>query len=267
MEEQVTVGVARAATRNQSRVRGWFYISAALFVILLSVTGFGPSIIDQSRRNGPITPLVAAHGIAASGWILLFLTQAILVATRRVALHRRLGMVGPALALVLIALGVFTLMDGAHRDYDLSGDLSRVFVRPATPTAADVAGGILTPLSAFLNFGVLVAAGLWYRHRPEIHKRLMLLALTPLAGESLVHLAGYLLGHWSNLQRSVLATIFLAITILLLFVSAIHDKVSVGRIHPVSLAVPVLVIVEQVVLLPLAFSSSAGQKLAIWLIG
>jgi len=32
-----------------------------------------------------------------------------------------------------------------------------------------------------LSFGVLAAAGLWYRHRPEIHKRLMLFAMIALA--------------------------------------------------------------------------------------
>jgi hypothetical protein len=47
---------------------------------------------------------------------------------------------------------------------------------------------ILIPLSGFLNFGVLVAAGFWYRYRPDIHKRLMLFALVPLAGEPIIHL-------------------------------------------------------------------------------
>ena len=43
--------------------------SALLFVILLSFVGFGPSIIDQSRRNGSSTLLVTAHGVVAGAWL------------------------------------------------------------------------------------------------------------------------------------------------------------------------------------------------------
>jgi len=268
MEEQVTVVMAPAATRNRSRVRGWFHISAALFTILLSIAGFGPSIIDQSRRNAPPTPMVIAHGIVASAWFLLFLMQATLVATRRVAVHRRLGMIGPVLAVVLIVLGFLTTIETARRGYDLSGDLTRTFVPPGSPplTAAERAAGILPSLSVFLNFGLLVAAGWWYRHRPDIHKRLMLFALIPLAGEPIIHLVGYLVGHWPA-SRGVLFSIGLTISILFLSVNAIYDKVSLGRIHPVSVWVPIMVIVEQVVLLPVVLSSAAWQALAEWLIG
>jgi hypothetical protein len=267
MEEQVTVVMAQAATRKQSRVRGWFYVSAALFVIFLSVAGFGPSMIDQSRRNAPPTPLVIAHGIIASAWLLLFLMQATLVATRRVAVHRRLGMIGPVLAVVLIVLGFLTTIETARRGYDLSGDLTRTFVPPGSPppTAAERAAAFLPPLFVFLNFGLLVAAGLWYRHRPDIHKRLTLFALIPLAGEPIIHLVGYLVGHWPASQ-GVLFSIGLTISILLLSVNAIYDKVSQGRIHPVSVWVPIMVIVEQVVLLPAVFSSAAWHEIAEWLI-
>ena len=47
---------------------------------------------------------------------------------------------------------------------------------------------LLFPMAELLYFGVLVAAGLAYRHRPEIHKRLMLLATVGLATEPILHL-------------------------------------------------------------------------------
>src|SRR5262245_61320532 len=111
--QPVTVQTAPAVTEDRRRVDRWFYVSAALLVILLSVVGFGPSIIEQSRRNAPFTPLVTAHGIAAGAWLLLFLTQATLVATRRAALHRRLGILGFVLAVVMIVLGfIVTIQAG-----------------------------------------------------------------------------------------------------------------------------------------------------------
>src|SRR5215467_8950197 len=63
-----------SAEHSHGIIERRFYVSAALFVILLSVAGFGPSIIDPSRRNAPSTQLVLAHGIIASTWLVLFLS-------------------------------------------------------------------------------------------------------------------------------------------------------------------------------------------------
>lgn len=71
------------------RIKSYFYLSAALFMILLSAAGFGPSIIDRSWRNAPSTPLMMVHGIAVGAWLVLFLAQTILVAAGRTAVHRK----------------------------------------------------------------------------------------------------------------------------------------------------------------------------------
>lgn len=267
MPEARTVVMAPSAARRQHRVDRWFYISAGLFVIFLSVVGFGPSIVDQSRRNGPHTPVVIAHGIVTVAWLLLFLTQATLVATRRTAVHRRLGIVGPLLAVVVIVLGYLMIIEGGRRGYELSGDLTRAFTPPGSPprSAAELATGLLIPLSSFISFGVLVAAGLWYRHRPDIHKRFMLLALTPLVGEPIVHLIGHLAGRWPAFQgAAIFAQPF---GLIFLFASAIYDKVSQGRVHPVSLWVPILVIVWGTVMNLVVGPSVAWREFAVWLIG
>jgi hypothetical protein len=243
-----------------------FYVGAGLFVILLAIVGFGPSIIDPSRRNAALTPLVIAHGIVAGAWLILFVTQATLVLKRHVAIHRRLGLFGPVLAVVVMALGCMMLVEGGRRGYELSGDLGRAFNPPASPplSASESAAGLLPPLTGFFSFGVLVAAGLWYRHRPDVHKRLMLLALVPLAGEPFVHLVGHLAGHWPVLQGSIL--FFVPVQLLLWFASAIHDKVSTGRIHPVSLWVPIVGLVWSNALNALVLPSTAWREIAEWLV-
>jgi hypothetical protein len=73
----------------------------------------------------------------------------------------------------------------------------------------------LSPLLGFLAFPVLVSAGLWYRHRPDIHKRLMLFAVLGLHGVPLTHLSGYLLGYWPA-QAGLFSLIGRAMGILLL---------------------------------------------------
>jgi|KBSSwiStaDraftv2_1062776.scaffolds.fasta_scaffold140326_2 hypothetical protein len=248
------------------RVR-WFYFAIALFTILLSGIGFSPSIADASRRNAPATPLVVVHGALALAWLLLFLAQAWLVATERVAAHRRLGRYGPLIAVLLVVVGYLVTMNMARRGHDLSGDLDRVLVAPGAPPLPPAM--VLFPLAELLTFGALVAAGLAYRHRPDVHKRLMLLALIPLAQEPVNHLLGHLIGHWPALfrtGRSISRAAGPGLTLLFLAIGTLHDRVEQGRIHPVSLWAPVLVLAWMIALPLMVFPSAAWHELAAWLV-
>jgi uncharacterized membrane protein YozB (DUF420 family) len=264
MPEHATVITGTAARHR--RVDHWFYIGVALFVIVISVAGFAPSIVDQSRRNAPMTLLVGAHGIVAASWLFLFLLQSLLVGTGRTDVHRRLGRMGPILAVTMIVVGVLMLRGDPDGSSDLSGDLARALSPPGAPRLSpeEALPGVLFPLAGFLNFGVLVALGLWYRRRPEIHKRLMLFALFPLVVEPVMHLIGYLAGHFPALQGAggVIAS---PASLLLLLVSATHDKLSQGRIHPVSLWTPALLFVWQSALALVVFPSAVWREFAFWL--
>lgn len=180
---------------------------------------------------------------------------------------RRLGVAGPFMAAAMIAIGSLTVIDMARRGYDLSGDIGRAAVPPGSPApppgAAIVA--MFPPLQAFANFGILTGLGLWFRHRPAVHKRLMLLALGPLVVTPLIHLSGHLIGHWPGLY----GPLNIAIPIVansLLFAGAVHDKILRGRIHPISLWVPVLLIVETFGLIALVMPSAGWRRVAMWLV-
>ena len=232
-------------------------------MILLSIGGFGPSTIDQSQRNGPVTPLVIAHGALTGAWLLLFLLQGLLVAIGRTTVHRLLGAGGAVLAPMSIVVGYFAIVAMLRRGYDLSGDIARGAVPPGSPAPGALDAWI--PLAEFLTFGVLVAAGLWYRRRAEIHRRLMLLAVTVLALEPIFHFVGYLSGRWPSawLAGAMSGT---ALQLLLLFASAIHDRVAYGRIHPVSLWVPLLLIAWVLALCAVVPRSAAWHQTAAWLV-
>src|SRR5262249_18503852 len=215
------------------------------------------------KRNASSTLLVIAHGLAVGAWLLLFLTQAILVATGQTAVHRRLGIVGSVLAVLMVMLGCVVLMDFGRRGYDLSGDVIRAISRKSSARFNPAV--VLFPLGELLSFAVLVGAGLWYRHRAEIHKRLMLLAMVPILVEPILHLVGHLAGRWPTL-RGMGTTISVATTLLFLSASAIYDRLSRRRIHPVSVWVPILVFAWQVTLGFIIFPSSGWRKLVAWLI-
>jgi hypothetical protein len=68
---------------------------------------------------------------------------------------------------MMIILGYMTAITIARRGYDLSGDLR---------IEADPILGMVNLLGDLVPFGILVVAGFLYRHRSDIHKRLMLLA-------------------------------------------------------------------------------------------
>ena len=259
MPEQATVVVVPAATGRAHRVDRRFYISMALLMILFNVVAFGPSIIDPSRRNAPLpfTPLVMAHAITSAAWLILFLTQATLVATGRTAVHRRVGIVGAVLTVMFIVVGYFTIIEAARRGFNLSGD-GGLPARPgAPPNPADVA--ILFNL---MTFAILAGVGLCYRHRPSVHKRLMLLAmlggLTPTP-------VGHVIGHWPALQPWA-GAIFPFSTLIFVSASAIYDRVSQGRIHPVSLWGTILIPASIPVFFGVIEPTVAWREFATWLI-
>jgi energy-converting hydrogenase Eha subunit E len=265
MPVPATVDTISPASRRW-RVDRWFYVGAAVLVIALNVAGFGPALIDQSRRNDQPSWLVIIHGLVAGAWILLFLAQATLVATGRTSIHRRLGVVAPALTIVTIVLIFQTTIALQHRGYDLSGDLLRPAFAPGAPVPppAERDGGLNGFVFA-LEFGILVAAGWWYRRRPEIHKRLMLLALLLLTPVPLAHLAGYVIGRWPDLFGPARAALVAAN--LLPFAGAVHDKVTRGRIHPVSLWVPVGLFAVTALIGVAVRPSALWHQFAAWLAG
>lgn len=140
------------ATRSKLGERA-FFTGMALAMILTVFLGFAPSYYLMRPDAPPLTPLLHAHGAVATVWMLLFLTQTGLVAAHRVDIHRRLGLAGAAIAVVL---AIFTMTVSI---------VSRGF----TPKLTFAAGAVLM-------FVIYVVAGFLKRRQPDAHKRLMLLA-------------------------------------------------------------------------------------------
>ena len=210
------------AAWDPPRRRTRFYTGMALVAIAIVIAGFGPGFVKGAGRRAPVNLLVGLHGAVFTAWLLLFLAQTLLVGKGRLGAHRRLGYVGAALAVLMVVFGYTTAIAMARRGFDLSGDLN---------AAADPLGLLVFQLGDLLSFGVLVGAAVWYRRRPEVHKRLMLLATVgSLMGAPLVHL----ISHIPPL-RDTKAPVILIPFVLLYFASAVHDRLRRGRIHPVSL--------------------------------
>jgi uncharacterized membrane protein YozB (DUF420 family) len=252
--------VVPASTDRRRQVDRRFYIGVAVFMIAFNAVAFGPSILSPSTRKVPLplTPLVTAHAVVSAAWLFLFLAQAALVATGRTAVHRRVGVAGAVLTAVFLVLGWFTTLGQARRGFDLSGAISRL----PNPPGVDQATATVGVLFFFLTFGVLAGAALWYRRRPAVHKRLMLLALLGgLTPTPVAHVIGTWppLLPWANVIFSLSLVVFLAI-------GPIYDRISDGRIHPVSLWGGLSLFVWTTAFNAAILPSAAWRQFAHWLI-
>jgi hypothetical protein len=158
------------ATSSGARVGRSFYSWAALTGVLIAVIGFARSYYLKWLFGTPPLPiLLHVHGAIMSSWCLLFGAQTYLVATRRVRQHRRLGILGAALAILVVVVGAYATVEATARE-----------VRDHVIHQFHFLFGL--NLVNLLVFAILVATALALRRRADFHKRLMLLAtLTMLA--------------------------------------------------------------------------------------
>ncbi len=200
-------GVRRAPI---SRDRGFFLIMA-IAIALTVVSGFSLQFV--MGRSSLASPWwVHLHGLTFMGWLLIYLTQNVLVYRGDVARHRRIGMVaaGYVAWMVLVGLSVNTLAAIHHR--------IPPFFEPNVFLVMD--------WLTVLVFAGLTWAGVRMRENTDWHRRLMLCGalqvMTPGLGR-LVPLP--LLGTW------MLWGIWLA---MMVFASAavIYDLVTRGKVHP-----------------------------------
>lgn len=141
-----------------------FYIAMAVISAAIVFAGFSRTFFLNSYfAKRDLTPLMIFHGIIFSSWLALLIAQTSLVAVERTDIHRRLGVAGAILAVLMIVVG-FTLAIHAAK-YG--------FLTPGLPPPLIF---LVVPFFDILVFAILVGAALYYRGRPDTHKRLMLMA-------------------------------------------------------------------------------------------
>ncbi len=216
--------------RKQSVVERWFFTGIALAMIVTCLAGFIPSIAHPAGRRAPISVLALAHGVVFFAWLLLFLVQSRLVATRHIMLHRRFGLASILLLMLMIPLAYMTTIAMIRRGFDLSGDLR---------IDGDPAYGAVFALSNLLIFSALAILALVYRRRPELHKRLILFANIELMPAPLAHL----IGHTPSLASLPGGIIMIPICIFVIAALA-RDLLTVRRIHPLTWTLGILRIIS-----------------------
>ena len=204
---------------------------------VIGTIGLAAALIGFSKTflfpvaSGTFTapPVIYIHGVFTFGWVILFLVQTVLIKAENWALHFRLGILGAA-----AALGTGITMPLVGR-FQVERELASGF----GDTAISAILGTFTAAALFLGF---VGAALWNRNRPEVHKRLMLIATIHVLWPAWFRFRHYFPG----VQPPEIWFALLAADSL--FVLAwIWDYRMNGRVHPVLLFGSLFVIATHVV--------------------
>jgi len=212
----VPVAVAPRPADAWARDRRFFTGMALAFMLTVFV-GFAPSFYLKPVFGAPgvsgapiLSPLMHVHGLAFTAWIVVLLVQTRLVAGRRLALHRRIGYGAAALAVAMVVLGVMAAVDAARRG-------------AAPPGGPPPLVFMIIPIADMAIFATLVGAGMWFRNRSEIHKRLMLV--------STIAILTAAIARWPGVLAAGPLAFFL-LTDLFVVVGMVYDRITRGRVHP-----------------------------------
>jgi hypothetical protein len=236
---------AESATRRR-RADHLFY-SIFSYLILASVFfGFSRTYyLKEFFDSPPLAPIFHVHAVVFTAWLLLFVTQTSLISAGRVRIHQWLGYGGVFLAAAMVAVGFAATIASSK-----SGHSQNKFAQTPVEALFANAGDLVVFLAFFIPAVLL-------RHRPEAHKRLMILATT----------AGLLpaaIARWPILHRDPKQII--PVIGLFLLIGPIYDLVSRRRVHlAYILGLIFFVLTPPPARVALA-RTTAGQRIGNWIL-
>jgi hypothetical protein len=218
----------------------YFYFFMSLLVAAIVVWGFSHTV--NASLFHPAVPrpfLLWIHGAAFSGWVLFYILQSTLVRTHNVRVHRSLGWFGAALGTVMVPLGITTaIVMGRFDTYRLH------------QTGADAF--LIVPFYDMVAFAACLALAIYWRKKPELHRRMMLIATCGLLDAAF--------GRIDYLFNNSLYFLCLDAVILL---GVGRDLLVNRRVHKVYLiALPVLMVSQGLVVYTLRSASHWWVRIA-----
>lgn len=180
---------------------------------VIVLRGFWPFYSALPRGGTGAHWIIYLHAAVFSGWMALLFIQVVLVVRRRVGLHQRLGRAGLYYGLLVLVLGLAVTIVAPARS-----------VASGRSTLDEAAGFLILPIGDMVLFAAFFGAGMAFRRRKELHKRLMLLATTAL-----------LFAPAARIPAGDSPWLILPIWLLPLGLALGHDALSERRVAPVYL--------------------------------
>lgn len=210
---------ARATTPFRRWADQYFYFAMSLLVAIIVVWGFSHTINANLFHPNPPRPfLLWIHGAAFSAWVAFYILQSALVRSRNVRVHRSLGWFGVGLAAVMVPLGVIiAVIMGSFDKHILHFTDSDTFLS--------------IPFGDMLCFATFVTLAIVWRRKPELHRRLLLIATCCLLDAPFGRIE-YIFNH----------SLFFVCVDAVILLGVLRDLYVNHRVHKVYLvALPVLI--------------------------
>jgi len=222
----------------------FFYIGIAIVIVGVVFGGFARTyFLRPYFTSQPLMPLLHLHGIVFTSWLVLYLTQTLLVAAKRTDIHRRLGIAGAVIAVLMVLIGTITAIIRAQQGATPTEGLSPLVF-------------LVIPLADMLVFAILIGAGFYFRRQPDVHKRLMLLATISILAAAIARLP------FAFLQAGPPA--FFGVTDLFIAACFIYDLITRGRVHRATALGGLLIVASQPLRLMIG-GTDAWIAFATWL--
>jgi hypothetical protein len=218
------------ATSGTGMADRYFQVMS-LVLLAIVLIGFSRTFFLRPIFKVPAVPwYVYVHGAVMTAWIVLLVTQTSLIAARRTDLHRRLGIGGAFLAVAVAVLALLLTMTIP----------SLVQSGSPSPNGQPLPFAVAYPImwgnfGSILLFATMVPTALWMRRRPDVHKRLLLLASFAMVGPAIGRMYG-LPELWGITSSAPLITatfhalpVVAALGLPLTLVA--HDLLGMHRLH------------------------------------
>ncbi|MFC0590289.1 hypothetical protein ACFFF7_12770 [Novosphingobium aquiterrae] len=211
---------------------GWdnrFWLAFVATSWLAIAMGFGTPIAERFAGKAPyVAPIIlVAHVFVYFGWMVLLTTQALLINRGRTDWHRKLGVAGAMLAVLVSATGlgaeIYSQRYWAHTD----PENVRFFT---------------FPLYVLIAFSLCAFLAVRARRDPAAHKRLILLATSAIMGGPYQRWWGHAIDQVTGTGPfNTWAHLYTGMNVLMI-VAAGYDLVTRGALHRIyRIAIPLLV--------------------------
>ena len=223
----------------------------ALACAAVAFLGFAPTYwLPLAHRTFSGSPVIHLHGLLFFTWSLYFVIQTWLAASGRIANHRSIGLIGVSIATAMTMMGF----------------LASVHVMTQSAAIGQADAGIafsIVPLSGIAFFAAVFALAIANIRRPEVHKRLMLLAGISILDAAVARwFLTFLAPPGPPGPPPVPVTIAPAfVAYLLLVIAMVQDRRTTGRVHPVYICGGIALLAVKVLNWPVS-TTSAWHSLA-----
>jgi hypothetical protein len=200
----------------------YFYLCMSLVLAALVISGFSRTVNASLFHANPPRPLLLwIHGAAFSTWVVFFIAQSALVRTRNVNVHRLLGWFGAGLAAVMVVLGCTIAVVMTRFD-------------AVVLQQKGVESFLSIPFVDMIIFGSCIALAIYWRKKPEYHRRLIFIASCQLM-DAAIGRFDFMFNH---------ALFFPAVDCLIVL-GMVRDWVVDKRVHKVYLcALPAMIVLQ-----------------------